>query len=196
MAEVKNNSRMVLLLIAGLPLTMILAATWLWVYVEKGDIDLVDILGTANRGELLTPPRAMAELGVPAPAADNADWTILIPAHNACDQQCEHLLYYTRQIRTAMGKYTHRIRLTALVFDPALLTELALRTEAEHPNLEFLYTPQSRWQQLMDDVDSRDVAPGYYLMDPRGWIMMSYQPEADGKDVMVDLKFLLKNSSG
>ncbi len=196
MADVNNNNRMVLLLIAGLPLTMILAATWLWVYVEQGDIDLVDILGTANRGELVAPPRALAELGIPAPAVDNADWTILIPARNTCDRQCEHLLYYTRQIRTAMGKYTKRIRLGALVFDPALATELAARLEAEHPNLEFLYTPQSRWQQLMDDVESRDVAPGYYLVDPQGWIMMSYQPEADGKDVMADLKFLLKNSSG
>ena len=32
---------MVLLLIAGIPLTMMLAATWLWYFVVRGDLDLV-----------------------------------------------------------------------------------------------------------------------------------------------------------
>ena len=40
------------------------------------------------------------------------------------------------------------------------------------------------------------LAPGtWYLVDPAGWIMMSYNGEVDYKGVMSDLKFLLKNSS-
>ena len=35
----------------------------------------------------------------------------------------------------------------------------------------------------------------WYLVDPQGWIMMSYNSEVLHKDVMADLKFLLKNSS-
>ena len=35
----------------------------------------------------------------------------------------------------------------------------------------------------------------WYLVDPAGWIMMSYNGEVSYKDVMADLKFLLKNSS-
>ena len=36
----------------------------------------------------------------------------------------------------------------------------------------------------------------WYLVDPRGWIMMSYDADVSYKDVTSDLKFLLKNSSG
>ena len=46
----QTNNRMVLLLIAGVPLIMILSATWLWYFVVRGDLDLVGTLGTANRG--------------------------------------------------------------------------------------------------------------------------------------------------
>ena len=42
-------------LIAGIPLTMILAATWLWYFVVRGDLDLVCALGTANQGTLVQP---------------------------------------------------------------------------------------------------------------------------------------------
>jgi len=35
----------------------------------------------------------------------------------------------------------------------------------------------------------------WYLVDPAGWIMMSYNSGMSYKDVMADLKFLLKNST-
>jgi hypothetical protein len=33
-------------------------------------------------------------------------------------------------------------------------------------------------------------------MDPAGWIMMRYDPSIGYKDVISDLKFLIKNSNG
>ena len=36
----------------------------------------------------------------------------------------------------------------------------------------------------------------WYLVDPSGWIMMSYNEKVTYKDVIKDLKFLLKNSNG
>jgi hypothetical protein len=56
-----NKNRMVLLLIAGIPVTVILVATWLWYFVVNGDLDLVGMLGTANRGTLVQPPRQLDE---------------------------------------------------------------------------------------------------------------------------------------
>ena len=34
----------------------------------------------------------------------------------------------------------------------------------------------------------------WYLVDPSGWVMMRYSTEVNYKDVIGDLKFLLKNS--
>ena len=55
----KSNNRMVLLLIAGIPVMVVLIATWLWYYVVQGDLDLVAILGTSNNGDLVQPPRQL-----------------------------------------------------------------------------------------------------------------------------------------
>ena len=63
----RTNNRMVLLLIAGIPVTMILGATWLWYFVVRGDLDLVGTLGTANRGALVQPPRQIDEADVREP---------------------------------------------------------------------------------------------------------------------------------
>jgi len=52
--EVKKNRR-TLLLIAGIPLVIVLGATWLWLAVSSGALNRVDMLGTANRGDLRTP---------------------------------------------------------------------------------------------------------------------------------------------
>jgi len=36
----------------------------------------------------------------------------------------------------------------------------------------------------------------WFLIDPAGWIMMSFDDSLDYKAVMADLKFLLKHSGG
>lgn len=199
-----GRGRMVLLLMAGLPATMILTATWLWFYVVSGDIDLVDILGTANHGQLIAPPRSLSDLQfvdadnnrVSPTEPGSGVWTILVPAPVRCDEDCVQLLYYTHQIRIAMGKYTNRIQRISLSFDEAQVSVLQGELVGEHPQLKFLYTSAARWDQLMAGIESGNDKPGYYLVDPQGWIMMWYRAEADGKDVMTDLKFLLKNSNG
>ena len=36
----------------------------------------------------------------------------------------------------------------------------------------------------------------WYLVDPAGWVMMTYNADISYKEVIADLKFLLKNSGG
>ena len=114
----RTNNRMVLLLIAGIPVTMILGATWLWYFVVRGDLDLVGTLGTANRGALVQPPRQIDEVDVREPNGSEFDygnlepkWTMVIPGEaGRCDTDCENTLYLTKQIHTAMGKEYNRLR--------------------------------------------------------------------------------------
>ena len=60
-AKTDGQNRMTLLLIAGIPLTMVLAASWLWYFVVEGNLDLVSALGTSNNGTLTSPPRQIVE---------------------------------------------------------------------------------------------------------------------------------------
>ena len=218
-----NNSttrnRMVLLLIGGIPLTVALVATWLWYFVVRGDLDIVNILGTANRGELVQPPRQLDDqvlLDGSGRAITLSEmeprWTMLVPsAGGRCDEACERNLYLTRQIRVAMGKHFNRLRRFYVEEEHAGSTELLVSElsdgrpapaaaefgqylSAEHPGLQVLAVSPAGYKALFDEQSSD--ASTWYLADPAGWIMMSYNAQVPYKDVIADLKFLLKNSGG
>ena len=210
-----TNNRMVLLLIAGVPLIMILSATWLWYFVVRGDLDLVGTLGTANRGALVQPPRQIDEAvlieadGRPFVYAElEPRWTMLIPGPGGrCDASCEATLYETRQIHTAMGKEYNRLRrlyVSEAAPDDTLLTVQELSDKHpvpasfsaylanEHRGLQALVLGPGQIDELFAEYRAE---PGtWYLVDPAGWIMMSYDETVSYKDVIADLKFLLKNS--
>lgn len=208
MTSTINSNRRMLLLIAAIPLIVILTASWLWFYVVSGKLDLVDILGTANRGTLLSPAMALDDLQVvdasgqafidyrSAPAL----WRILIPVSADCDEDCWQRLHYLRQIHTAMGKYQLRIERVFLGLDMDGDEPLVAELAAQYPDMNLLYTAASSFQvvsmapSLVEQPDGK--APAYYLVDPNGWIILAYAADADGKDLMADLKFLLKNSNG
>ena len=215
-AEQIRNNRLVLVTILGIPVTMILAATWLWYFVINGELDLVGALGTSNSGTLVQPPRQIDELelredtGALFKYSDfDPKWTLLIPVASAsCDSACENSLYITRQIHVAIGKEFSRIRRLyvseytpgetslspAVLSDgrpaPASFVELL---ETEHRGLKTLSLPPGGYATLFPE--HREDASTWYLVDPAGWIMMSYNNAIHYKDVISDLKFLLKNSS-
>ena len=66
--------------------------------------------------------------------------------------------------------------------------------EQEHRGLKVLTLDQGAFPQLFQEHEADPST--WYLVDPAGWIMMSYNSEIPYKDVIADLKFLLKNSSG
>jgi cytochrome oxidase Cu insertion factor (SCO1/SenC/PrrC family) len=210
------KNRMMLLLIAGIPVTMILLATWLWYFVVRGDLDLVGMVGTANRGTLVQPPRLLDEAtlvdqdGVTFHYADlEPGWTLLVPAAGAsCEAACEHNLYLTRQIHLALGKDFNRVRRFFVSETPVVDTRLSvpqLSDERPAPDsfetylhdeqrgLTALVVGTGSYRQLFSEHGGD--ASTWYLVDPAGWVMMSYNSQMSYKDVIADLKFLLKNSS-
>jgi hypothetical protein len=214
-----TRGRMMLLLIGGIPLTMILISTWLWYFVVRGDLDLLGVLGTANRGTLVQPPRQIDDhdlqevLGQGVLYADlSPRWTMVIPgADERCDELCERSLYVTRQIHVAMGKDFNRLRRLYISENSAESTQLTVRMLSdgrqapatgsfaeylanEHSSLQVLLLPVSGYSALFPEHGADEST--WYLVDPAGWVMMSYNGEVSYKDVITDLKFLLKNSGG
>ena len=231
----QRGGRAILLLIAGLPVTMILAATWLWYFVERGDIDIVGALGTANSGEILSNPANIRSRSFTASDGSEISldalepkWTFMVVnSGEICDATCSELLYLTRQIRIAIGRDFHRIQRVIMVDLPAdtiriqtssgaesaqeriergAVTEaidnastvvaagetpLLDAIESEHPDV-------SVWQAGSEPVvpERHAADSAWYLVDPSGWVMMRYSSEVNYKDVIGDLKFLLKNSGG
>jgi hypothetical protein len=212
-----NHNRRMLLLIAGIPVMMILTATWLWFFVARGDLDLVGALGTSNRGTLVQPPRSFADLTAHdhmqrefSYADVDPRWTMLIPNSGAsCGPQCESRLYLTRQIHIAMGKELARIRrmyvaddvqpaatmlsVGNLSDDTPLPDSFEKLLETQHRGLLPIQLRQKDFSAMFSEYEADTSV--WYLVDPAGWIMMSYNADVTYKDVISDLKFLLKNSS-
>ena len=231
----QRGGRAILLLIAGLPVTMILAATWLWYFVERGDIDIVGALGTANSGEILSNPANIRSRSFTASDGSETSldalapkWTFMVVnSGEICDATCSELLYLTRQIRIAIGRDFHRIQRIMMVDFPADTIRLQPSTGAESAQerieggpvteaihnalniaaagetplldaIESEHPDVSVWQAGSEPVvpERHAADSAWYLVDPSGWGMMRYSSEVNYKDVIGDLKFLLKNSGG
>ena len=231
----QRGGRAILLLIAGLPVIMILAATWLWYFVERGDIDIVGALGTANSGEILSNPANIRSRSFTASDGSEISldalepkWTFMVVnSGEICDATCSELLYLTRQIRIAIGRDFHRIQRVMMVDLPADTIRIQTSTgaesaqerieggavteaidnastiaaagetplldaiESEHPDVSVWHAGS---EPVVPERHAADSA--WYLVDPSGWVMMRYSSEVNYKDVIGDLKFLLKNSGG
>ena len=215
MTETNNRTggRAILLLIAGLPVTMILASTWLWYFVERGDIDIIGALGTANSGELLPEPlniRALefeaADGSLASLANSEPKWTLMLVNDGpTCDANCNELLYLTRQIRIAIGRDYQRTQRLLVVDTPIDTIQSSGETSADNtyagallPQLEREHVDLKVWLRNDQTVvpDGQLMPNSWYLVDPSGWVMMRYPTEVNYKDVIGDLKFLLKNSGG
>ena len=214
-AMAQQRARRVLLLIAGIPLSMMLAATALWWAVQNGYVDILGSVGTANHGELINPPRSLTDVvfqheGVADTLWEDlpAKWRLLVVQRgDVCGATCQQQLYQTRQIHLALGKDFNRVGrvvlghvATASVMAPADLEDgeasLALLDwlGKEHVGVTPLTLPASQLNALVPE--SVDQPEHWYVVDPAGWIMMRISDDLYYKDVISDLRFLLKHSGG
>lgn len=208
-----GTSRLPLLLIAGTPLIIVLAASWLWYFVVEGNLDLVGALGTSNNGALITPPRQISDatftddVGAAFAWQDlDPRWTmVMVNQGSACDVACQQRLYFTRQVHIALGKEFNRVQRVLIAdTDPEAVwlskggttesTPLSAYLGSDHQGLVPLVVSTDTLDSYFPELTNSNAQ--WFLIDPAGWIMMRFDDNLDYKAVMSDLKFLLKNSGG
>ena len=214
----RQQGRRVLLLIAGIPLSMMLAATLLWWAVAEGQFDIVGAVGTANHGELIVPPKSVSQRTFSDDGDADLLWEdlplkwhfLVVHRGDVCEAACQEQLYQTRQIHIALGKEFNRVGRVVLTDLPADLIAVTSAAEApsaaastfdgtfadwmaaEHAGVTALTLPAAEIEQLMPTT--LGAGGHWYVVDPAGWIMMRVANDLYYKDVISDLRFLLKNS--
>ena len=211
----QRQARRVLLLIAGIPVGMMLAATALWWAVQQGYVDILGSVGTANHGELVDPPRSLSDVVFQHEGVAETLWAdlptkwylVVVQRGDLCDETCQQQLYQTRQIHLALGKDFNRVGrvlLGDLAAASVLISPVTADNdepqrllpwlEREHLGLTPLTLASSRLDTLVPETIDQ---PGqWYVVDPAGWIMMRVANDLHYKDVISDLRFLLKHSGG
>jgi cytochrome oxidase Cu insertion factor (SCO1/SenC/PrrC family) len=170
-------------------------------YMYFGHVWVPD--GTTNKGSFILPPLSSEMLGVARLHAEEPEfqqldghqkWLIVLIADSACDQRCEHSLFTARQVNIALGKDANRVGRLLLFTQPDERLEELLK---DHPGLIKKMVNQSTIDEVIEAVAEHDLLLNSYdmlLMDPLGNIMMHYKSEQNGKDLLDDLKRLLKVS--
>lgn len=211
----QRRARLILVVIAGIPFSMMLAATALWWAVEEGHVDIVGNVGTANHGELINPPRNVAgtvfqhEGGADTVWKDlPAKWRLLVVLRgDVCDNVCQTQLYQTRQIHVALGKEFNRVGRVVLgdvktgsvavsESDAESQTQSGLLDWLEEQHVGVISLTLSSAELAALVPEAVDQPRQWYVVDPAGWIMMRISDDLYYKDVISDLRFLLKHSGG
>jgi len=117
-------------------------------------------------------------------------WTLLLWGGADCNLDCEAGLFKMRQARLALGRHRARVR-TAYLLAPGEPFEIRPpQLLRRHPRLAVARLGgDARVVRALSAL-----APGVYIVDPNGNLMMGYAANATARGITRDMKHLLRAS--
>ncbi|KAF1033386.1 MAG: hypothetical protein GAK37_00192 [Pseudomonas sp.] len=138
-------------------------------------------------GEMIGNGQTRADIGV---QASEDRWQLLVTAPTACAADCRQLVYLARQLQIGLGRDASRASHALAVAQP-VDSEYDARLKAEYPQL------QRYWLDL--PTFNKDTAvkgdAQLWIVDPHGNLVLRYDARVKGKDLLNDLRHLLKLSN-
>ena len=117
-------------------------------------------------------------------------WSMVYLADN-CGKDCEDRLHIMRQIHVSLYKDIPRMQ-RVLVTNQKELGDIKSR----YPDLIILNQQNSSvdalYEQFKVDQEQSKKANRIYLVDPLGYLIVSYRPSIEGKAILKDISRLLK----
>ena len=138
-------------------------------------------------GELIGNGQTRADIGV---QADEQRWQLLVTAPAACAADCQQLVYLARQLQISLGRDASRAS-HALASAQPVSTEYDAKLNAEYPQLQ-------RYPLDLSTFTKDAAVPGdaqLWIVDPHGNLVLRYDAKVKGKDLLNDLRLLLKLSN-
>ena len=138
-------------------------------------------------GEMIGNGQGRAALGV---SSDEQRWQLLVTAPNGCDGDCQQLVYLARQLQIGLGRDASRATHALAVGQP-VDTAYATRLQREYPQLQRYTLNVPTYTQGAEGNGAAQL----WIVDPHGNLVLRYDPQVKGKDVLTDLRHLLKLSN-
>lgn len=138
-------------------------------------------------GELIGNGQDRAALGV---SSDEQRWQLLVTAPQGCDRDCQQLVYLARQLQIGLGRDASRATHALAVGQP-VEAEYATRLQREYPQLQRYILHLPTYTQGAEGNGAAQL----WIVDPHGNLVLRYDPQVKGKDVLTDLRHLLKLSN-
>lgn len=148
--------------------------------------------GRSYHGELIGNGQTRADLGV---QAQEDRWQILVTAPKDCSVDCQQLVYLARQIQIGLGRDAGRAS-HALAAAQPLSSEYDAKLTREYPQLQRYPLDLATFSTFNKTAGTGDkTAPQLWIIDPHGNLVLRYDPTVKGKDLLNDLRHLLKLSN-
>ena len=138
-------------------------------------------------GELIGTGQTRADLGV---QADETRWQLLVSAPGRCETDCQHLVYLARQIQIGLGRDASRASHALSTAQP-LSADYMAKLRREYPQLQQYPLDLSAYRKATPGID----IPQLWIVDPHGNLVLRYGAQVNGKDLLNDLRHLLKLSN-
>jgi len=153
--------------------------------------------GSSNKGELITPARPLMTSGLRLPDGTTAGadvlrdkWSIVYVGDGACNADCRASLVYARQSRLSLNNEMTRVQIVMLASehccDPAL--------EQHVPGIRMFDASSADAAPLLAQFPDGQRVRSLFIVDPLGNLMMRHEAAGTSKDLLTDLKKLLKLS--
>ncbi|MGE5469577.1 MAG: hypothetical protein ACM3X0_02135 [Bacteroidota bacterium] len=171
---------------SGLPMLALIVALLALPFVIAGGLYLTGWQPerSGNHGTLLSPP--------PVLPLENGElqgkWLLILAGRGPCDATCAARIDEMRRIQVSLNKDMGRLRRVVLsdMASDGVLGDFRRR----QPDLVIAAAPP----EWLPCAGADGTAYRFYLGDPQGRMIMSYQPEVAGKAVRADLDRLLRFS--
>ena len=138
-------------------------------------------------GEVLGNGQSRAALGV---TADEQRWQLLVTAPQACAADCQQLVYLARQLQIGLGRDASRAS-HGLASAQPVDGAYAAKLQSEYPQLQRYTLDLPTYTQGAEGNGAAQL----WIIDPHGNLVLRYGPGVVGKDVLNDLRLLLKLSN-
>lgn len=199
MSEEGNNKKnKIILILVIIAFTSPVILSW-FVFNHT---NFLEMRGTSNYGELIVPPRPIDDLSLIDPLKANrkeslhGKWSMVYVAES-CDKLCMDNVYRMRQIHISMNKHSLRVQKVLLLTQQHAneLSDLLVNFAGQQVIKTDLIDTNALLDKFRLTSSDNPLAAGrIYIIDPLGNLMMSYQSDANPRDIMQDLKKLLRAS--
>jgi hypothetical protein len=153
--------------------------------------------GSSSKGELIQPARPLEVAGLRNVDGTPADggafqgkWSLIYIGDGACDAACHKALEFARQSRLALNNEMTRVQRIFLATGHCCAQDYF---KAEHAGLIALDASAPEAQNFLAQFPP-DRASSLFIVDPLGNLMMKHDASHTSKDLLSDLKKLLKLS--
>ena len=143
--------------------------------------------GRSYHGQMIGNGQTRTDIGV---QADEGRWQLLVTAPTACADECQQLVYLARQLQIGLGRDASRASHALATVQP-VSAEYEARLKTEYPQLQ-------RYPLELATFKQGAAAPGdaqLWIVDPHGNLVLRYDARVKGKDLLNDLRHLLKLSN-